>query len=477
MVSESGATASGGRGMRTFYVVWSGQLVSLVGTNLTGFALAIFVFQETGSATQLAGILLASQLPQLLFTPIAGALVDRWDRRLAMILADAGAGLGTLAMALLLAVDSLQIWHLYIILSVSGIFQSFQWPAYGAATTLLVPKEDYTRAAGLVQLAEALGQVFAPAIAGLLLVVGGLTLVITIDVISFLFAITTLLIVRFPAPEQSAEGKQAEGSLLSEAKFGFTYIRRRPGLFMLLWYFAALNLVFGFMGVVIFPLILGFADAQAMGNVFSIGAIGMVIGSIVMSAWKGPQHLVRGLIVAVIALGTGLVLIGLRPNIIWVTIAAFLGFLSIPFGNGFSQAIWQRKVDPDVQGRVFAVRRTIAQGTGPLALIAAGPLVDRVFEPALAPGGSLAGTVGDLIGTGAGRGAAFFMILMGLASIAISIAAYSYPRLRNLESELPDAIDPEEVAAAGGTSSAEGTEVVLPGGAVPHPGDGAGPFD
>lgn len=467
MVTES-------RGMRTFFVVWSGQLVSLVGTNLTGFALAIFVYQQTGSATQLAGILLASQLPQVLFTPIAGALVDRWDRRWAMILSDAGAGIGTLAMALLLAFDSLQIWHLYIILSVSGIFQSFQWPAYGAATTLLVPKENYTRAAGLVQLAEALGQVFAPAIAGLLLVLGGLTLVITIDVISFLFAVTTLLFVRFPAPEESAAGKEAKGSLLSEARFGFTYIRRRPGLFVLLWYFSALNLVFGFMGVVIFPVILGFADAQAMGNVFSIGAIGMVIGSIIMSTWKGPQHLVRGLILAVIGLGTGLVLIGLRPSILWVTVAAFLGFLSIPFGNGFSQAIWQRKVDPDVQGRVFAVRRTIAQGTGPLALIAAGPLVDHLFEPALQPGGSLAGTVGDVIGTGAGRGAAFFMILMGLASIAISLAAYSYPRLRNLESELPDAVDPDEESADEVQTGPLEDEVATAATEIPQPVDAAG---
>ena len=430
--------------MRTFYVVWSGQLVSLVGTNLTGFALAIFVFQETGSATQLAGILLASQLPQVLFTPIAGALVDRWDRRWAMILSDFGAGLGTLAMVLLLALDSLQIWHLYIILSISGIFQSFQWPAYGAATTLLVPKENYTRAAGLVQLAEALGQVFAPAIAGFLLVVGGLELVIAVDVVTFVFAVTTLLLVRFPAPEESEAGKESKGSLLAEARFGFTYIRRRPGLFVLLWYFASLNLVFGFMGVVIFPVILGFADAQAMGNVFSIGAIGMVIGSVIMSAWKGPQHLVRGLIIAVIGLGAGLVLVGLRPNIVWVTVAAFVGFISIPFGNGFSQAIWQRKVDPDVQGRVFAVRRTLAQGTGPLALIAAGPLLDQIFEPALLPGGSLAGSVGEVIGTGPGRGAAFFMILMGLAAILISIAAYSYPRLRNLETELPDAVDPDD---------------------------------
>ncbi len=430
--------------MRTFLVVWLGQLVSITGTNLTGFALAIFVFQETGSATQLAGILLASQLPQLVFTPVAGALVDRWDRRWAMILSDAGAGAGTLMIATLLAFDALEVWHLYVILSISGVFQSLQWPAYGAATTLLVSKEDYTRAAGLVQLAEGIGQVIAPALAGFLLVAGGLTVVIVADVATFAFAVATLLVVRFPAPVQSAAGEEGAGSLLAEARYGLTYIRRRRGLLVLLVYFAALNLVLGFIGVVVFPLILGFASEQALGTVVSLGAIGMVAGSIIMSTWSGPRHLVRGLVISVIGLGIALMLMGWRPSLPLVTVAAFFGFLTIPFGNSFSQAIWQRKVNPDVQGRVFAVRRTLAQATGPLALIAAGPLLDRVFEPALQPGGVLAGSVGEIVGTGPGRGAAFLMVLMGVLAIAISVVAYSYPRLRNLEAELPDVDAAEE---------------------------------
>ena len=429
--------------MRTFRIVWFGQLVSIIGTNLTGFALAIFVFQETGSATQLAGILLASQLPQVLFTPIAGALVDRWDRRMAMLLSDAGAGLGTLLIAALLAFDSLQVWHLYVILSVSGIFQSFQWPAYTAATTLLVPKDDYTRAAGMVQLAEAFGQVIAPALAGLLLVAGGLAVVIAVDVVTFLVAVITLLLVRFPAPRESEAGKEGAGSLISEARYGLTYIRRRKGLMVLLGYFAALNLVFGFLGVVFFPLVLGFASEQAVGNVISLGAVGMVIGSIVMSAWKGPQRLVRGLVIASLGLSLGLVLVGLRPSLVLVTAAAFVTFLSIPFGSGFSQAIWQRKTDPDVQGRVFAVRRTLAQITSPLGIVLAGPLLDNIFEPAMSPDGALAGSMGALIGTGPGRGAALLMMTVGVLSALISIVAYAHPRLRHLEDELPDVVDPE----------------------------------
>ncbi len=426
--------------MRTFFVVWGGQLVSLIGTNLTGFALAIYVYQETGSATQLAGILLASQLPQIVVTPFAGALVDRWDRRWAMILSDTGAGIGTMVIALLLGFDRLEIWHLYVILSFSGLFQSLQWPAYSSATTLLVPKENYTRAAGLVQLAEALGQVFAPALAGVLLFAGGLAAVIAVDVATFVVAVASLLVVRFPRPEVSEAGSEAGGSLVAGARFGFSYIRQRPGLLVLLLYFAALNLLFGFVGVVLFPLLLGFASEQAVGAIMSLGAVGMVMGSVIMSSWKGPERLVRGLLIAVVPLGLGLILMGLRPSVPFVTGAAFLGFAAMPFGNSFSQALWQRKVDPDVQGRVFAVRRTLAGIMGPVALIAAGPLLDLVFEPALADGGSLAGSVGAVIGTGPGRGAGFMMILMGVAAILVSVVAYSYPRLRYLEDELPDAI-------------------------------------
>lgn len=144
--------------MRTFFIVWAGQLVSLVGTNLTGFGLSIYVFQETGSVTQLATVMLASQLPQILITPFAGALVDRWDRRKAMILADAGAGAGTIALVLLYLTGSLALWNIAIAVAISGMFQAFQWPAYSAAMAVLVPKEHFGRASGLVQMAEALGQ-------------------------------------------------------------------------------------------------------------------------------------------------------------------------------------------------------------------------------------------------------------------------------------------------------------------------------
>lgn len=432
-------------GFRTFLVVWAGQLVSLIGTNLTGFALAIWVYQETGSTTQLSFVLLATSLPQLLITPFAGALVDRWDRRKAMLLSDTGAGVGTIIIVVLLATDSLEIWHLYPILAVSGMFQAFQWPAYTAATTLLVSKEHYGRAAGMVQLAEAIGQVIAPALAGAILVLSGLEMVILLDVITFLFAIGTLLTVRFPATPETAAGTEGRGKLLAEARFGWDYIRARRGLLGMLTWAAVINLLFGGLGVLIFPLILAFASEAQMGMAFSIAGIGMVAGSLVMSVWGGPKRRINGLYLGGMMIGVTLGLAGLRPSIVLVTIAATATFFVLPIANGSSQAIWQSKVEPDIQGKVFAVRRLIAQIAGPVAIVAAGPLADRVFEPLLAEGGALAGSIGRIVGTGPGRGIGFLFIVLGALCVLATLVLMADPHVRNVEDELPD-VTPADLA-------------------------------
>lgn len=456
------------RSMRTFFVVWGGQLVSLIGTNLTGFALAIFVYLETGSVTQLSFILLASQVPQLLMTPFAGTLVDRWDRRWAMMLSDGGAGATTLVIAALLVTDQLETWHLYPLLGIASLFQAFQWPAYSAATTLLVPKEQYGRAAGLVQLAEAVGQVIAPAIAGSVLALAGLTAVIMIDVVTFLVAVATLMAVRFPAPEESAAGAEGKGSILHETKFGFRYIRERSGLLVMLFYFAGVNLTLGATGVAFFPLILGFASEAAAGTVVSIASVGMVIGSLVMSAWGGPQPRIHGVFLGAAGLGLALAVVGLRPSLGLIAAAGFIGFLVIPMANASSQAIWQAKVDPDVQGRVFAVRRLFAQITGPVAILAVGPLIDRLLEPAMADGGALAGSVGVVIGTGDGRGAGLMMVAIGIGTLLVTLVGYLYRPLREVEQDLPDwdehlaATPRHEADRAGHVVAADAVPEVIP---------------
>jgi len=449
--SRSVSDTDSGPNMRTFFVVWAGQLVSLVGTNLTGFGLSIYVFQQTGSVTQLATVMLASQLPQILITPFAGALVDRWDRRKAMILADAGAGIGTIVLVVLYATGSLALWNIAIAVGISGLFQAFQWPAYQASMAVLVPKEQFGRASGLVQMAEAIGQLGGPILAGFAIAFGGIGAVFAIDVVTFSVAIVTLLVVRFPKPKESEAGAEGAGSLWHETKYGFKYLVARHGLMALLLYFAVINVAFGFVGPLFIPLGLSLTSEAGLGTAFTVASLGMLVGSIIASAWGGPKKRVLGLVVGGAFLGVVFAAVGFKASVLWITGVMFVGMLSVPIVNATSQAIWLAKVEPDLQGRVSAVRRFISQGAMPIAYVLVGPLSDRVFEPLMAEDGGLADSVGEIIGTGFGRGYGLFFVVIGVFVIIASVVAWMYPPLRHLERDVPDAIQDSDSTSTEGT--------------------------
>ena len=432
------------KGMRTFFVIWSGQLVSTIGSGLTGFALGVWIYQETGSVTLFAMNLLAFVIPNLLVSPFAGALVDRWDRRWVMIMSDTGAGLATLLVAVLYMTDNLQVWNIILATALNSAFSTFQWPAYSAVTTLLVPKKQLGRASGMVQIGEAMSQLLAPAAAGALFVTVGLGGVIVIDFATYLFAVLTLLVVRVPSPKRSEAGEEGKGSLWKEAFYGWTYISARAGLLGLLLIFAAFNFVTGLIMPLIMPMIMDMTSADVLGYMLSIVGVGMLIGTLVMSAWGGPKRRIHGVLGFLMLAGFFFSLMGVSPLIPVMTVAGFFLMFTMPIINGSSQAIWQSKVAPDVQGRVFAVRRMIASSMTPLAYIVAGPLADRVFRPLLLEGGALADSVGQLIGVGPGRGTGLMFIVVGAVSILVAGAGYLNPHVRNVEDELPDAIPSPE---------------------------------
>ena len=256
-------------GFRTFLIVWSGQLVSIVGTSLTWFGLSIWVYLETGSVTQLGVMMLAANLPRILLAPVAGALVDRWNRRWAMIVSDGLSGIGTLVIATAFLTDSISIGLLVIVAALISSFEAVHWPAYQAATSLLVPKERYSQASGMVQMAEAAGQLLAPFLGGAFVALGGVGILIAIDVVTFAIAVATLLVVRFPRPPVTRAGASAVGTLWQESVYGFRYVWRRHALFALLIAFAAMNLVLGFIGPVFIAYMLSFTTETTMGLVMS----------------------------------------------------------------------------------------------------------------------------------------------------------------------------------------------------------------
>ena len=434
--------------------MWSGQLVSTIGSGLTSFALGVWVYEQTGSTTLFALNLLAYALPNLLLSPISGVAADRWDRRLVMIMSDCGAALSTIAAAALVFSGSLEIWHVYMLTAVNAAFTSFQWPAYSAATTLLVPKEHLGRAGGMVQIGEAVSQLISPAVAGVMMVTVGLEGVLFLDFGTFLFAIGTLAFVRFPQPRQTAEGKEGKGSFWKEIVFGWQYITDRPGLFGLLMIFAANNFLFGLMYPLLVPMLLEMTTADIVGYLFSIVGIGMLVGTLVMSVWGGPRRRIHGVLGFMIIQGFFMMFLGIRPSLVVMTVAGFFMMFMNPIVNGSSQALWQSKVAVDVQGRVFAVRRMFAWITLPLAYILAGPLADYVFNPLLAVGGPLEGSIGRVIGVGPGRGSAFLFVWLGILTILVSLGGYIFPRVRLVEDELPDAIPDGEAIMGRANDSA-----------------------
>jgi len=427
--------------MKAFLTIWFGQLISTLGSGLTGFALGVYIYQRTGSVTELSLAVLAASLPGVLLSPIAGVVVDRWDRRWVLILSDTGAALSTLAIWLLLGSGKLEIWHIYVANVVNASLGAFQSPAYLASITMLVPKQHLGRAAGLGQFSDALSLIITPILAGFLIVAIKLEGVILIDFATFLFAILTLLFVRVPMPKASAEGQAGRGSFWREAGYGWKYLKVRSGLLGLLILFAFINFALGFHSVLFTPLVLSFADADVLGSILSAGGLGMLVGSLIMSTWGGTKRKIISLLGALFTFGIAISLVGLRADPYLIGAASFVFFLLLPIAQGSSQAIWQVKVAPDIQGRVFAIRGLIASIIRPLALVAAGPLADRVFEPLMAANGPWADSLGRITGSGVGRGIGLLFVVMGLFISLATVLGCLNPRIRNVERELPDAIE------------------------------------
>lgn len=424
--------------MKIFLLIWFGQLVSAIGSRLTGFAIGVWMYQQTGSVTQYALIYLFTYLPETLMSPIAGTLVDRWDRRIAMIVSDTGAALSTLAIALLLFNNYLTAWNLYLILTIKAGFTAFQIPAYTAATTLLVSKQHYSRTGGMIQLAQATSQVAAPMLAGFLVSAIQVEGVFVIDFFTFLIATFTLLTVKFPQPEASLAGKNSKGSFWREMSIGWQYITERPGMLGLLIFLLIPFFTLGMLETLFTPLILSFASVAELGIVLTVGGCGWVLGSACIASWRGLKKHVYGIFSFVVMQGCCLLLSGLQHSVALAGLGCFGYLFAYPIILSCNQAIWQNKVSPDLQGRVFGVRRLIEQIPPGIAYIVAGPLVDNYFEPWLAKNGLLADSVGKILGVGTGRGISFLFIIIGSLNILATFFAYQYPKIRLIDESLPD---------------------------------------
>ncbi|HLM25146.1 MAG TPA: MFS transporter [Pyrinomonadaceae bacterium] len=432
-------------GGAAFGVVWVGQVVSLFGSHLAGFVLGVWVYQQTKSVTAFSLISFFTVLPEIALLPVAGVIVDRFDRRLVMLLGVLGSGLCGAVLAAMAIMGQLQLWHIYLMLMLSSAFESVQFPALSASITLLVSRRNLSRANGMVSLGTSFAMVAAPVLAGVFLQVIGLTRVLLINVAAYAFAVLTLCVVRITRPEQSPRADKAPGSFWREAAQVWKFVTGQRELIALLILFAITNFSTGIVQVLLPPYILSFKTPQSLGTIMSAGGVGVVAGSVLLSIWEGPRQKMRAIFIATFLRGVVLFLAVLQPNGVVIGTAAFIFLFCDPVIFTSSQTIWQTKVPAEVQGRAFAMRRLVAWSTLPLAYAVAGPLADRIFEPWMAPQGPLARVVGGLFGTGPGRGIAVLFIVLGLLTVIAVVAGFLYQPLRDLEDRLPDAARNEDV--------------------------------
>ena len=429
-------------GWKTFYRIWSGQTISLIGSAMSRFAFMIWAYQQTGAATTLALLGFFGYGSLVLTSLFSGPVVDRFKRKHVMLLADTGAALTSAVILALYVSGNLQIWHLYVMEAFSGFFDAFQYPAYQASITLLVPKDDFTRASSLTGLSDSSSRIIAPVLAGLILPLAGLQTVLLIDLATFLYAFVNLIFSNIPQLPAVASAGMERPQVAS--RVGWDFIRTRPGLLGLTALFASINLCAGFTYYsIISPMILARSGNSTLALSWVEASLGLggVAGGILLSIWGGPKKRVQFLLLVTAVsflLGDGTFAFG-RALPLWI-LAGFISNLSVPFISSPNQAVWQVKTPPELQGRVFALRGMLQMVTIPIGFLVAGPVADHIFEPGMSVGGWMSPLFGWISGVGPGAGMGLMFACSALGGCLTGIIGFCVPAIRHVERDLPDAV-------------------------------------
>ena len=429
--------------MRGLFIIWLGQMVSGIASSITAVALPIWIFSITESGTAVGILEFFFFSAYLLAVPFAGILIDRSNRKLMMLVYDFSSLIALTILLLLQTAGLLDVWHLYIAAVFQGIGSAFQSPSYAAAITTMVSKKQYIRANGLISLLYELPGIFGPLLAGVMYLVIGLNGILAINLLAFVISIGVLLFVEIPEPPRTIEGELSHNKFLSEAFYGIKYILQRPNLLGLQLIFFTGNLFSGIAlsAAVLYPMILLRTgnNTQILGAVQSAGAAAAVLGSIFLTTWGGIRRPARAIILAWLFSSLfGMTLLGIGQTLVIWVIAVVVDAIFDPIVNVSMDSFLQAKVPPDLQGRVFSASDFISQAMLPFTPLLAGYLGDRIFEPAMGTGGTLATTFGWLVGTGPGSGFGLVILLCGIGGTLIGLAGYLIPSIRNIDILLPD---------------------------------------
>jgi len=423
--------------MRTFLLIWLAQLVSTIGSYMTFFALTLWAWDATDSATALALVGFFSRLPSIPITLIAGLIVDQFIRKRLMLLGDAIAALSTLALGWLYLTDQLQLWHLYGVAMLNGGFGQIQLLAYKASLSSIVPPAQLTRANSMNSVVHYGSVIIGPALAGVLYPLIGLPGILAIDLATFVVAVTTLIACTIPQPntDKPSEKITERETLFTKLTFGFRMVWRQPNLRTLLlittlfWFFHDLG------GAIYRPMILARSNgsAAALASVSSAAGLGGVTGAILLSLHGGPRRKVKGMLAGFIGAGLCKTVFGLGQSpIVWVP-AQFCSSLNFPLLGSSESALWMSQITPEKQGRVFAANSLVVQGMSAIAALVAGPLADRLLEPAMASSNSWVKIFDDIFGTGQGAGMAMLYVACALAMTGVGLVSFWLAELKTLD--------------------------------------------
>lgn len=409
-----------------FFTIWTGQAFSLFGSALVQFALVWWLTRETGSATVLATATLVALLPQIIIGPFAGALVDRWNRRVIMIVADTSIALATLVLFYLFATEQVQTWHIFAIMAIRSLGGAFHGPAMTASTSLMVPDKHLARVAGANQTLQGLLSIFAPPLGALFIEMFSTQNVLLIDVGTAILAILPLFFIPIPQPARhalQASGAIAKTSYLHDLREGFSYVVKWKGLLGILILAMLLNFMMvpasSLLPLVVTKVFNG--GAAELGWVESVFGVGVIAGGILLSIWGGFKRRIVTSLIGIIGIGLGVILTGLIPvNMFYLLLAAqfLIGFMQV-FANGPLMAIMQSTVASDMQGRVFSLLQAGAAAMMPLSLLVAGPISDAL-------------------------GIRFWYILGGTVCILMTVAAFFIPAIMNVETNHQEALAPAD---------------------------------
>ena len=420
-----------------YYLLIVTQAVSQVGSQVSAYAVGIAVFRATGHATPLALVAFFSVAPAVLLGGIGGAVVDRFDRRGLMLAANVGyVVLGGLLLASF-ASGAFQLWHLYAVTFAAAVFAALERPAFQASVAMLVPDRHRDRANAIAQMAIPTAGVIAPAIAGLLYALAGVAGAIIIDISTFVAAIGVLAVVRIPRPAQTAEGAAMRAHLWRQVFDGFRYLAARPALLGFNAYEAVVNFIANTVMVLLTPYVLARTDsAQLFGAVLAVMNLGGIAGSLVIGTVGRVGSRMHTVMLGTVAAGACIGLAGVSQSAPLIAASLFVMMFALAFSNTTFDSMMQAKIPPDLQGRVFAALLQAALLLTPISVLAAGPLADRVFEPAR--GARAWRSIAWLVGGAPGAGMGLMFAIAGALIVALSLAVYAIPAIRRLERDLPD---------------------------------------